>query len=691
MMSGQTYLFELGCEELPPKAIKPLAESLLTQVREALNKQQFKFADCRWFATPRRLAIQFDQLAERQPDRQIERLGPAVAAAFDEEGNPKPAALGFARSCGVSVDELQRKATDKGERLAYTMEEKGRSIDEVLPEILEKALSQLPVPKAMRWGNRPYQFSRPVHWLVSLFGRRILALKAFGLEASDKTYGHRFHAPEAVTLEHADNYVDKLKDAKVLVDFGQRCDAIRSQVEALAEQNKATCEIDPDLLEEVAALVEWPVALCGQFDAEFLEVPAEALISSMAEHQKYFHLKDYDGQLINRFVAISNIESKHSQTVVMGNEKVIRPRLADAKFFYDTDRKQPLASRIESTKTVTFQKQLGSLFDKAQRVGRIAENMAEQVGANQQWVSRAASLCKCDLMTDMVYEFPELQGIMGRYYALYDGEEEEVAKALDEIYMPRFAGDHLPDSRTGTLLAIAERIDTLTGIFGIGLRPSGAKDPFALRRAALGVIRLIAEKDLPFDIRQLIEQALAVYSESQIALQEDTLAELLAYFKARLTAFYQEQSIPTQAIQAVLALPNYRIADIHKRIFAVAQFMQREEADDLAEANKRVANILAKSETRSTTRLDTSLLGAEELALFEQIESMHETVADLVAQGDYAAALNQLALLKPRVNNFFDNVMINVDDETLRRNRLALISQLRDLFLQIADISLLQK
>ncbi|MGX5172395.1 glycine--tRNA ligase subunit beta [Aliikangiella sp. IMCC44653] len=688
-MNKQDFLFEIGCEELPPKALNKLAAALHDNIQKSFQSLELHFESSQWLATPRRLAVIFSQLDVAQADKQVEKLGPAVAAAFDQAGQPKPAALGFAKSNGVTVEALSKKQTDKGERLAFIADEKGLPLAELIQDILQKAVSQLPIPKAMRWGDSNVQFSRPVHWLVAILGEQTLPVELFELSASNVTYGHRFHAPQAISLSSPSQYIEQLLSAKVVVDCEMRKQQIKQQVETAAASVNATAVIDKDLLDEVAALVEWPVALVGNFDQEFLSVPAEALISSMAEHQKYFHLVDQKNELLPKFIAITNIESNNPESVITGNEKVIRPRLADAKFFFDTDKKRQLASYSEKLKSIVFQNKLGSLFDKTQRIKSLANTIANKLAADQALVSRAADLCKCDLMTDMVYEFPDLQGIMGKYYALNDGEPAEVAEAMNEIYMPRFAGDELPQTKTGLVLALAERIDTLVGIFSIGQIPTGAKDPFALRRASLGVLRLITEKNLDLDLAELIDASLACMSHAD--QDPKTKALLLEFFAARELAMYQAAAIPTQVIAAVQALNITQPTDFANRIKAVNAFNQTAESADLAEANKRVKNILQKSDSKVSDQVDESLFEAEEKALYSTINQVKGTVNQDVASGNYQQALTQLAGLKDVVNQFFDNVMINADDPTIKNNRLALISQLRALFLDIADISLLQK
>ncbi len=689
-MNKQDFLFELGCEELPPKALTKLEKALHNNVKSAFESLSLNFESSESFASPRRLAIKFNQLDTAQKDKQVEKLGPAVVAAFDNEGNPKPAAIGFAKSNGVEVSALSKKQTDKGERLAFVADVKGEQTVNLIQDILQKAVSQLPVPKAMRWGDSSSQFTRPVHWVLAILGEQILPVELFEQKAANITYGHRFHAPEAITINNASEYVEKLQKAKVASRFSDRKEQIKAQIKSAAKSVNGIAVIDEDLLEEVSCLVEWPVALVGDFDEDFLSVPAEALISSMAKHQKYFHLLDNNGKLLAKFITIANIESNNSQSVISGNEKVIRPRLADAKFFYDTDSKKHLEDYAEKLKTIVFQNKLGTLYDKTQRVKVLANNIAKQIGADSTLTDRAADLCKCDLMTDMVNEFPDLQGVMGQYYATNDGENLDVANAMNEIYMPRFAGDKLPGSQTGLVLAIAERVDTLVGIFGIGQIPTGAKDPFALRRAALGVLRLIAEKELSLDLASLISAS--IETMTNIELNENTQQQLLEFFSARSTAMYQEQGINTQVINAVQELNITQPFDFKRRVEAVAQFNTTNESADLAEANKRVKNILQKSSVDvSSLSINSNIFEAEETNLNTMIDEVSAYVKSCVIDGNYQQALDKLAGLKQPVNAFFDSVMINVEDETVRNNRLALISKLRNLFLGIADISLLQK
>ena len=684
-MAVDTLLLELGAEELPPTALDALSDAFAVGIEKGLQEADIPFQGVTAYATPRRLAVQVKNLADKQPYREVERRGPALAAAF-KEGAPTKAAEGFARSCGVSVDELIHLETDKGTWLGFREHQPGESVQALLPDILRKAISALPVPKNMRWGTSRIEFSRPVHWLVTLYGSDVIAAEALGLQASRTTYGHRFHAPDAIQLEHADAYLGALENAFVLADRQQRRERIREQVLAEAEVQEANAVIDEDLLVEVSGLVEWPVALTGSFDERFLEVPAECLVSSMKANQKYFHLLDDQGKLKPLFITISNIDSADPQQVISGNEKVIRPRLADAAFFYDTDRKRTLVLRIPQLESVVFQQQLGTLADKARRSSAIASHIAERIGGDVTHAQRAVALAKCDLVTEMVLEFPELQGIMGRYYAEQDGEPADVAQALEEQYLPRFATDAIPHSATGKALALADRLDTLVGIFGIGQRPTGAKDPFALRRASIGVLNILVKGELNLDLRELLNVAAEQYRDLPKA--EGLIDDVLTYMLDRFRAWGQEEGITAEMYLAVRARPVTKPLDFARRLRAVKAFAQREEAAALAAANKRVSNILSKQEHDGSTQVDQSLLQEPaEQALFNAVTRSQQQVTPLFAAGDYQQALDALATLREPVDNFFDQVMVMADDESIRRNRLALLASLQALFLEVADIA----
>lgn len=684
-MAVDTLLLELGAEELPPTALDALSDAFAAGIEKGLQEAEMPFQSVTAYATPRRLAVQVIGLADKQPDREVERRGPALAAAF-KDGAPTKAAEGFARSCGVSVDELIHLETDKGTWLGYREQQQGESVQALLPEMLRKTLQSLPVPKNMRWGSSRVEFSRPVHWLVALYGSDVIAAEALGLQTSRTTYGHRFHAPDAIQLAHADDYLATLENAYVLADRQRRRERIREQVLAEAEVQEANAVIDEDLLVEVSGLVEWPVALTGSFDERFLEVPAECLISSMKANQKYFHLLDDQGKLKPLFITISNIDSIDPQQVISGNEKVIRPRLADAAFFYDTDRKRTLASRIPQLESVVFQQQLGTLADKARRSTAIATFIAQQINGDVAHAQRAVALAKCDLVTEMVLEFPELQGIMGRYYAEQDGEPAEVAQALEEQYLPRFASDTIPQSLTGQALALADRLDTLVGIFGIGQRPTGAKDPFALRRASIGVLNILVKGELNLDLRELLQ--VAADQHQSLPKADGLVEDVLTYMLDRFRAWGQEEGISAEMYLAVRARPVTKPLDFARRLRAVKAFAQREEAAALAAANKRVSNILSKQEHDGNTQVDQPLLQEEaELNLFNAVSASQQQVAPLFAEGNYQQALDALATLREPVDAFFDQVMVMADDETVRRNRLSLLASLQALFLEVADIS----
>lgn len=684
-------LIELGTEELPPKALKKLSTAFEQGIKQGLEKAELEFESIRSYAAPRRLAVVVEQLVSAQQDREIERRGPAIAAAFDEEGMPTKALQGFARSCGVDASELEKMETDKGSWLVHKHQQKGAQTSDLIGDILRQALHDLPIPKRMRWGDLPGEFVRPVHWLVLLFGDEVIPMDVLGVISGRHSYGHRFHHPQAIRIESAQTYAPQLEvEGHVLADMTARREAIHGQVLELAVQLGGEAVINEDLLDEVTGLVEWPVALSGSFDTRFLELPAEALISSMEEHQKYFAVRDKSGQLLPCFITICNIESTDPAQVIAGNERVILPRLSDAAFFWDTDRKQPLYHHLDTLKSIVFQNKLGSVFDKSSRVAKLASYIAEQIDGNQSLAERAALLAKCDLVTEMVGEFPDLQGIMGRYYARLDGEADEVCEALDEQYLPRFSGDTLPTTKTGQALSLAEKLDTLLGLFSIGQPPTGVKDPFALRRAALGVLRIIIEKQLDIDLRSVLENGFASYG--QIATEPDTVEQVLHYLFDRLRGYAGEKASANGLFEAVLAVKATRPLDFMQRLQAVASFRQWEQAEALAAANKRIANILRKNEVESTIHtVDSKLLHEPaELALAEKITKVNTELMPLIHAGDYMAVLTVLADMRETVDDFFDTVMVMADDAAVRQNRFALLNQTRSLFLQVADISYLQ-
>jgi glycyl-tRNA synthetase beta chain len=693
MSTTRDLLFEIGTEELPPRSLRRLRDSLHNSLTTLLQDNQLGHGDSHAFATPRRLAVLIKDLDAAQPDREVVRRGPAVSAAFDAAGNPTRPAQGFAGSCGVSVAELDRMETDKGAWLVWRSTASGKPAAEIIPELIEKALKALPVPKRMRWGDSSVEFVRPVHWAVLLLGDEPVAAEILGVRCDRYTRGHRFHHNAKIAITSPADYCDILATSgKVMADMDQRMESIRTQVTEAGEALGGNARIDAELLDEVTALVEWPVAITGSFDSRFLEVPPEALVSSMQDHQKFFPVLQPDGKLMPNFITVANIVSKDPEQVRSGNERVIRPRLEDAAFFWNQDRKQTLASRIPQLDAMTFQQQLGSLGDKQKRVAAIAAGIATTLGIDPRHVQRAAALCKCDLLTNMVFEFPELQGVMGRYYALHDGEDPEVASALDEQYQPRFAGDTLPATRTGQVLAIAERLDTLTGIFAIGQTPTGDKDPFGLRRAAVGLLRILIEKQIDLDLRAMIETAAANFPA---ALQAGNAAPALLHFiLERLRAYYLEAGFDVQNFDAVMARQPARPLDFDQRMHAVQAFRKLPEADSLAAANKRIRNILRKAHEAGISfppACNTALLQEPaEHGLAQALDDLEAQVRPLFVQREYTRALCQLAALQAPVDTFFDNVMVMADDEMLRDNRLALLNAMSELFLQVADISLLQ-
>jgi glycyl-tRNA synthetase beta chain len=690
MTASRDLLVEIGTEELPPKALRRLRDAFHAALDRLLDENRLEHGTSQAFATPRRLAVLVREVPAIQPDQEIVRRGPALKAAFDAAGAPTKPAEGFARSCGVSVNQLERLETAKGAWLAWRATQAGRPAPEVVPGLVEQALKALPVPKRMRWGSSDVEFVRPVHWVLLLFGTEPIRASVLGIDCGRTTRGHRFHHNEPIVVPEPGAYADLLEHTgRVLADMDRRCESIRTQVTEAAAALDGSAHINAELLDEVAALVEWPVAITGGFEPRFLEVPAEALISSMQEHQKFFPVMDAAGRLMPNFITVANIASADPDQVQAGNERVIRPRLEDAAFFWNQDRKQSLESRAARLDGVTFQTRLGSLGDKQKRIAGLATVIAEAAGFDAAQVQRAASLCKCDLLTSMVCEFPELQGTMGRYYAAHDGESDEVAAAMEEQYLPRQAGGGLPASATGQALAVADRLDTLTGIFAIGQLPSGDKDPFGLRRAALGVLRIIIEGQLDLDLRQLIDTAAGQFSDELDA--GATAADLFAFMMERLRAYYLDAGYDVHIFEAVLARQPSRPLDFDQRMRAVKTFRDLREADSLAAANKRTRNILRKADTAIPHVYETGLLQEPaEQALAAAITDLETVVKPLFAGREYAEALRRLAALQGPVDRFFDDVMVMADDARLRHNRLALLNALSRLFLQVADISQLQ-
>ena len=689
-MKSADLLVEIGTEELPPKALRGLMDAFAANVTAALDEARLAHGDVRAYASPRRLAVIVDGLAAGQEDRRLSQKGPPVAVAYDDDGKPLPPATAFAKKCGVPVADLGRVKTDKGEWLVAETVEEGRTAAELLPALIDKALAELPIPRRMRWGAGDEEFVRPVHWVVLLHGPSIVPGKVMGIDCGNTTMGHRFHSNGPITIPAPSEYLETLeRKGRVIAGFDTRRELVQKGVEASAKEANGHIVDGETLYDEVAALVEWPVPVLGSFDAGFLQLPREVVVSTLTGHQRYFPVADDSGELLPTFVTVANLESKEPDKVRDGNERVIRPRLADAAFFWDSDRRRALATRREALRDVIYQRGLGSLYDKSARTAEIAGWVAEQLGAEKSPVQRAAELCKCDLLTGMVGEFPDLQGTMGRYYAISDGEPEAVATAIGEHYQPRFAGDALPATDAGRILAMADKLDTLAGIFTIGKKPSGNRDPFGLRRAALGVIRLAIECRMDLDLKALISVAL----EQQPAGKEDPQAlseSLYTFITDRLRRYFldRDAELATETFDAVLARQPASLVDFELRLHAVQAFLELDEAQSLASANKRIANILRQAEVTETSDIDKKLLeqGAERM-LYDALVSAELTVRPLLDERDYTRSLRELAALRQPVDSFFDDVMVMADDAAVRTNRLALLAGLRTLFLDVADIS----
>ncbi len=691
-MSEKDLLVEIGTEELPPKALKSLGQAFASGMENGLSTEGLQFESVKWFATPRRLAVLVRNLSTSQADRDVEKFGPAVKSAFDAKGQPTRAAEGFARSCNAKVAELEQGEKDGVLKLLYRSHLKGRKTEALLEEIVTSALRNLPIPKRMRWGSSRVEFVRPVHWVLLLFGSDTVKATILGKESGNITFGHRFHHPGRIEIKVPGDYPSVLESTGfVIPDFEMRRRMIRDLVEVEAEKLTATVIIEDTLLDEVTSLVEWPVPLTGEFDSGFLDVPKEALISSLTSHQKCFYLEGKGGNLLPNFIAVSNLQSKDPSQVIEGNERVIRPRLADAEFFFQTDKKDSLESRRERLKQIVFQQKLGTVYDKSQRVATLSRSISNQLGGQPDTCERAALLAKCDLVTKMVGEFAELQGIMGYYYALHDGEDTEVAAALNEQYMPRHSGDDLPGTLTGCILSLAEKIDTVVGLFAIDQPPTGSKDPFALRRAAIGILRILVEKRLDLDIKNCI--SIAIQSFSFLDPAPELNQQVFDFFLERFRFWYQDKGIPVEVYQSVLVLQPVKPLDFDSRILAVSHFRSLEQAKALSSANKRVVNILKDvSEDVSSYIIDEGLLEiAAEKELARAIKDKELEVAPYFEKRDYQQGLERLAALKEPVDRFFDDVMVMDEDPRLRRNRIALLNRLRELFLRVADISYLHQ
>ena len=688
-MTTQNFLVEIGTEELPPKALKTLATSFADNVEAELNQAGLSFDKIEWFAAPRRLAVKVLNLATQQPSKEIEKRGPAVSAAFDAEGKPTKAAEGWARGCGITVEQAERIATDKGEWLVHRAKIEGQPTKNLLNGIVANALAKLPIPKPMRWADKTVQFIRPVHTVTLLLGDELIEGEILGVASARTIRGHRFLGEKEFEIQHADQYPQLLREkGSVMADFNERKAEILAKSQAKATALGGVADIEESLLEEVTSLVEYPNVLAAKFEERFLAVPAEALVYTMKGDQKYFPIYDKDGKLLPHFIFVSNINPEDPTAIIEGNEKVVRPRLTDAEFFFKTDLKQKLVDRLSRLETVLFQQQLGTLKDKTDRIEQLAGEIAKQIGADEAKAKRAGLLSKCDLMTNMVFEFTDTQGVMGMHYARHDGEDEEVAVALNEQYMPRFAGDELPKSLVASAVALADKFDTLTGIFGIGQAPKGSADPFALRRAALGALRIIVEKNLPLDLEDLVKKSTALFGDK--LTNQNVVADVVDFMLGRFRAWYQDEGIAVDVIQAVLARRPTRPADFDARVRAVSHFRTLDSAEALAAANKRVSNILAKADAAIGEINLTACVEPAEKALAEAVLALRTEVQPLIAKGDYTAVLDKLANLRAPVDSFFDNVMVNAEDPALRQNRLAILNTLQGLFLQVADISVLQ-
>ena len=688
-MTTQNFLVEIGTEELPPKALKTLATSFADNVEVELNQAGLSFDKIEWFAAPRRLAVKVLNLATQQPSKEIEKRGPAVSAAFDAEGKPTKAAEGWARGCGITVEQAERIATDKGEWLVHHAKIEGQPTKNLLNDIVATALAKLPIPKPMRWADKTVQFIRPVHTVTMLLGDELIEGEILGVASARTIRGHRFLGEKEFEIQHTDQYPQLLREkGSVVADFNERKAEILAKSQAKATALGGVADIEESLLEEVTSLVEYPNVLAAKFEERFLAVPSEALVYTMKGDQKYFPIYDKDGKLLPHFIFVSNINPEDPTAIIEGNEKVVRPRLTDAEFFFKTDLKQKLVDRLPRLETVLFQQQLGTLKDKTDRIEQLAGEIAKQIGADEAKAKRAGLLSKCDLMTNMVFEFTDTQGVMGMHYARHDGEDEEVAVALNEQYMPRFAGDELPKSLVASSVALADKFDTLTGIFGIGQAPKGSADPFALRRAALGALRIIVEKNLPLDLEDLVKKSAALFGDK--LTNSNVVADVVDFMLGRFRAWYQDEGIAVDVIHAVLARRPTRPADFDARVRAVSHFRTLDSAEALAAANKRVSNILTKADAAIGEINLTACVEPAEKALAEAVLALRTEVQPLIAQGDYTAVLDKLANLRAPVDSFFDNVMVNAEDPTLRQNRLAILNTLQGLFLQVADISVLQ-
>jgi len=690
MAETNDLLVEIGTEELPPRALLTLSTAFADEISQGLRNANLDFGLVERFATPRRMAVRIRSLVNTQPDQTLKRKGPALKAAYDDQGNPTKAALGFARSCRVDLSELETEGEGKTARLIFTQNKQGAPTTSLLLDIIRNALKALPIPKRMRWGDLESEFVRPVHWFVVLFGSEQVTGKILDVATGNVTYGHRFHHPEPLTLSHPSEYEDVLRtQGFVEPDFAARKDLIRNNVLALASSVNGKARIDSELLDEVCSLTEWPVAVIGSFDSDFLNLPSEPLIETMQKNQKYFPILNLDGSLKANFITIANIESKDPDQIISGNERVITPRFKDAAFFWKQDLKKSLHQFIPALSDVVYQKQLGTLFDKAQRLASLSGYIASKINADEINVKRAALLCKCDLLTDMVGEFGSLQGIMGKYYAHSSGENSDVCSAIEEHYLPRYAGDTLPITQTGQILALADKLDTLIGIFATGQKPSGVKDPFGLRRSSLGILRILIEIPLELDLLQLLEKTAELFPKSLNA--PSSVTDVYKYIIDRLKPYYNERKISGSTIDSVLAVAPSIPLDIHKRIIAIEEFKTLPQSQSLSAAHKRSNNILKKSTESPGDLIKPQYFQAnEEKELYEKIIEFENLIDPLLASSSYSDILILLAGLKVPVDNFFDKVMVNVDEDNIRNNRISLLNKLSHMFTHVADLSRLQ-
>lgn len=691
MTKPDSLLIEIGTEELPPNDLFRLSQAFSTNITTAFEQQGITYGDVKSFASPRRMALLIENVDAMLPDKVIQKKGPPLKAAYDELKKPTQALLGFADSLGVEISSLKHLETEKGVWLVYDFFEKGKSLKDVLPEMLLKALHTLPIAKTMRWGNEEDSFVRPIHWIVILHGTNVIPFKAFGVESSNTTYGHRFHAPNPIHIKHPKEYEQDLLAAKVIADFGKRRDSIKEQIMKIAAHNNATPHIEEALLDEVCGLVEWPIAMEGEFNKQYLNLPSEVLITSMQNHQRSFAMMDSSGKILPHFIFISNIDANPPTNIIHGNERVMHARLSDAEFFFKNDLTKPLASHLELLKQMIFQQKLGTLHEKSQRISKLSEMIGGELNIERDLCAHAGLLCKADLLTTMVGEFPELQGIMGKYYARASKEPEDVAVAIEEHYLPRNAADRLPATKLGTTVSLADKLDTMVGIFGIGLIPTGDKDPYGLRRNAFSIIKMIIENKLNLDIKPLLDFSQTLYGDS---IAKDTPQKLASFIFERFRSYFQELKVSNNIIDAVMATSPSRPLDFYQRVQAVKHFLTLPQAEALSSANKRVSNIISKSGLSAhafvNPQITESLLKEpSELKLYKQIAELEPILLPLIQEGKYTESLTKLSAMKDTVDEFFDKVMVMVDDAQLRHNRIQLLMWLRGLFIKIADISLL--